>query len=46
MRFLIRTDITVGLIAMGVPAAAVYFLGADHPLVTAVMSAIGRVPKG
>jgi hypothetical protein len=37
---------TVGLIAVGVPTAAVYFLGADHPLVTAFLTAIGKLPKG
>ena len=36
----------VGLVTIGVPAAVVYFLGAEHPLVQAVLTVLGRVPKG
>ena len=36
---------TVGLIGVGVPTAADYFLGADHPLVTAFLTVMGRLPK-
>jgi hypothetical protein len=37
---------TVGLIGVGVPTAAVYFLGAEHPLVQALLTVMGRLPKG
>jgi len=36
---------TVGLVTVGVPAATVYFLGAEHPLVQAVLTVLGRLPK-
>ncbi len=36
---------TVGLVTVGVPAAAVYFLGTEHPLVQAVLTVLGRLPK-
>jgi len=36
---------TVGLISIGVPAAAVYFLGIEHPMVQAVLTVLGRLPK-
>lgn len=36
---------TVGIIAVGVPTAAIYFLGVEHPLVQAYLTAIGRLPK-
>jgi uncharacterized small protein (DUF1192 family) len=36
---------TVALIGVGVPTAAVYFLGADHPLVQAFLTVVGRLPK-
>jgi Leucine-rich repeat (LRR) protein len=37
---------SVALIGVGVPTAAVYFRGADHPLVTAFLTVIGKLPKG
>lgn len=36
---------TVALVAVGVPTAVIYFLGAEHPLVQAYLTAIGRLPK-
>lgn len=36
---------TVSLFAVGVPSAAVYFLGADHPAVQAVLTVLGRPPR-
>jgi hypothetical protein len=36
---------TIALIGVGVPTAAVYFLGADHPLVQAFLTVVGRLPK-
>lgn len=36
---------TVGLVTVGVPAAVVYFLGAEHPMVQAVLTVLGRLPK-
>ena len=36
---------TVTLIAVGVPTAAVYFLGAEHGLVKSFLTVVGRLPK-
>ncbi|SOB91979.1 hypothetical protein SAMN05877809_101470 [Rhodobacter sp. JA431] len=36
---------TIGLIGVGVPTAAIYFLGAEHPLVQAFLTVTGRLPK-
>jgi hypothetical protein len=36
---------TIALVGVGVPTAAVYFLGADHPLVHAFLTVVGRLPK-
>lgn len=33
------------LVTVGVPTAAVYFLGVEHPLVTTFLSVIGGLPK-
>ncbi|WP_167354621.1 pentapeptide repeat-containing protein [Cereibacter johrii] len=33
------------VVTVGVPAAAVYFLGAEHPLVATFINSIGRMPK-
>lgn len=33
------------VVAVGVPAAAVYFLGSEHPLVTSFINRIGQMPK-
>lgn len=33
------------VVTVGVPAAAVYFLGAEHPLVTTFINVIGRMAK-
>ncbi len=35
----------VSVVAVGVPAAAVYFLGIDHPAVQAVLTVLGRLPN-
>ena len=35
---------TVGVFTIGVPSAAVYFLGADHPMVRSVLTVVGRLP--
>jgi hypothetical protein len=32
--------------AVKLPSAAVGFLGAEHPLVRAVLTVLGRMPKG
>ncbi|AWZ21052.1 leucine rich repeat protein [Roseovarius sp. TM1035] len=37
---------TIGVMGVGVPTAAVYFLGLDHPLVQAFLTVMGRLPKG
>ncbi|WP_296641034.1 leucine-rich repeat domain-containing protein [Roseinatronobacter sp.] len=36
---------TVSLATVGVPTAAVFFLGVEHPLVQAFLTVIGRLPK-
>lgn len=36
---------TVGIFSIGVPSAAIYFLGADHPIVQSVLTTIGKLPK-
>jgi hypothetical protein len=36
---------TIGLISVGVPTAAIYFLGVEHPLVRAFLTVVGRLPK-
>lgn len=36
---------TVTLVGVGVPTAAVYFLGAEHELVKAFLTVLGRLPK-
>jgi len=36
---------TVSLATVGVPTAAVFFLGVGHPLVQAFLTVIGRLPK-
>jgi hypothetical protein len=36
---------TVTLVAVGVPAAAVFFLGAEHPAITSILTVIRRLPK-
>ena len=36
---------SVGLVTVGVPAAGVYFPGADHPFVQSVLTVLGRLPK-
>ena len=33
------------LVTVGVPTAAVYFLGVEHPVVTTFLNIIGRLPK-
>jgi uncharacterized protein YjbI with pentapeptide repeats len=33
------------LVTIGVPTAAVYFLGVEHPVVTTFLNIIGRLPK-
>jgi uncharacterized protein YjbI with pentapeptide repeats len=33
------------IVTVGVPTAAVYFLGVEHPLVTTFLTVIGRLPK-
>ncbi|WP_147405752.1 pentapeptide repeat-containing protein [Cereibacter sphaeroides] len=35
----------VSVVTVGVPAAAVYFLGAEHPLVATFINRIGQMPK-
>lgn len=36
---------TAGIVTVGVPTAAIYFLGVEHPLVQALLTAVGRLPK-
>jgi uncharacterized small protein (DUF1192 family) len=36
---------TIPIISVGVPTAAVYFLGASHPLVEAFLTVMGRPPR-
>lgn len=36
---------TVSLATVGVPTAAVFFLGVEHPLVQAFLTVMGRLPK-
>ncbi|CUX81549.1 MAG: Leucine Rich repeats (2 copies) [Roseibaca calidilacus] len=36
---------TVSIATVGVPTAAIYFLGVEHPLVQAFLTAMGRLPK-
>ena len=33
------------IVAVGVPAVAVHFLGVEHPVVTAFLNGLGRLPK-
>lgn len=35
----------VSVVTVGVPTAAVYFLGIEHPLVQAFLTVLGRLPK-
>ena len=35
----------IGLIGVGVPSAAVYFMGAEHPVVRSFLTVLGRLPK-
>lgn len=37
--------VATSLVTVGLPAAAVYFLGVEHPVVTTFFNAIGRLPK-
>jgi uncharacterized protein YjbI with pentapeptide repeats len=38
-------NVITSLVTVSVPTAAVYFLGSEHPLVTAFLTVIGRLPK-
>jgi uncharacterized protein YjbI with pentapeptide repeats len=42
---IVAVSASASIVTVGVPAAAVFFLGAEHPAITSILTVIGRMPK-